>query len=138
MHTACQCSFRPATEKDPHVTKHAPRKESARAASGEMIRIPDSPSCETPSSSSFVGFRLYAFVLGGWAKGYSVPLVDQSGNDRSEFGLIATVYYTDGTNQAFTAHFNPCVDIWQFTSTAIVARSAYSSIKVSMAYDYNC
>lgn len=103
-----------------------------------MIRIPDSPSCETPSSSSFVGFRLYAFVLGGWAKGYSVPLVDQSGNDRSEFGLIATVYYTDGTNQAFTAHFNPCVDIWQFTSTAIVARSAYSSIKVSMAYDYNC
>ena len=91
-----------------------------------------------PSSSSFVGFRLYAFVLGGWAKGYSVPLVDQSGNDRSEFGLIATVYYTDGTNQAFTAHFNPCVDIWQFTSTAIVARSAYSSIKVSMAYDYNC
>ena len=76
------------------------------------------------------------FVLAGWAKGDSAPLTDNR-----QFAIIGTFNYTDGTtSDPFVAQFNPDADSsvnWQYSAQAMVAKKAYSSIKVEIAYDYN-
>ena len=76
------------------------------------------------------------FVISGWAKGDSAPL---KGN--RQFAIIGYFNYTDGTTSSgFVAQFNPDTDSsvnWQYSSQVMVAKKAYSSIKVQVAYNYN-
>ena len=80
------------------------------------------------------------YVLAGWAKGYSVPLepLDGHSSDIREFGIIATFNNTDESKTTVKLNFNDCVSSWQYASQAIVAKKAYDSIKIELAYDYNC
>jgi RHS repeat-associated protein len=76
------------------------------------------------------------FVLAGWAKGDAAPLTE---DDRA-FGLKAILTYTDGDTETFTASFNPDTDSsvnWQYVAIPVVATEAYSSIKISVAYERN-
>ena len=82
------------------------------------------------------------FVLSGWGKGDSVPLPKaEDGENQRQFAVIGVFNYTDGTkSDEFIAQFNPDTDSsvnWQFASQVMVAKKAYSSIKVSIVYDYN-
>ena len=74
------------------------------------------------------------FVLAGWAKGNAAPLTEGSGRD---FGLKATLTYTNGGTKEFTASFNPDSEAWQYTAIPIVAEENYSSIKVELVYNKN-
>ena len=80
-----------------------------------------------------------AFVLAGWAKADSASLETPDTNPR-EFALIATFNNTDGTTSDVKVRFNPYVGSsvnWQDAAAPIVAPKAYSSIKITLAYDYN-
>ena len=75
------------------------------------------------------------FVLAGWAKADSVPIKD----DR-EFALIAT--FKNGTTIVNTSivRFNYCADStieWQYAASPIVAKGAFDSLVIELAYDYN-
>ena len=72
------------------------------------------------------------YVLGGWAKGNSVPL-----RDSRKFSLIATFNNTDGTTTTAEVKFNPDTENWQYVALPLKAKKAYSSIKIEVAYDYN-
>ena len=75
------------------------------------------------------------FVLAGWAKADSVPIRD----DR-EFALIATFKKGSTTVNTSTVRFNYCADStinWQYAASPIVAKGAYDSIVIELAYDYN-
>ena len=78
-----------------------------------------------------------SFVLSGWAKGCSVPLITENGNAR-QFGMKLTFHYTDGNTKEQTVNFNPDTGYWQYASTPAVAEKDYSSITVTLLYDYNC
>ncbi|HEX2939317.1 MAG TPA: DNRLRE domain-containing protein, partial [Ruminiclostridium sp.] len=84
------------------------------------------------------------FILGGWAKADSVPLV----NTTREFGLNAAIIYTDGTVQWRTISFNDSVSDWQYASGVISTRyddsssdpnhnKTISRIDIYVDYSYN-
>ena len=73
--------------------------------------------------------------MAGWAKADSVPIRD----DR-EFSLIATFKKGSTTVNTSTIRFNYCADStinWQYAASPIVAKGAYDSIVIELAYDYN-
>ena len=75
------------------------------------------------------------FVLAGWAKADSVPI-----KDSREFALIATFKNGSTTVNTSTVRFNYCADStinWQYAASPIVAKGAFDSIVVELAYDYN-
>ena len=77
------------------------------------------------------------FVLSGWAKGDSVPLLE--GTER-DIGLYLCFNFADGSYQIENFHFNPDTgsqNSWQYGSWAAVAEKAYSSINIDIRYDYN-
>lgn len=76
-----------------------------------------------------------SFVLAGWAKADAVPFME--GSDR-EFALQLTFNCTDNTTQTEKVRFNPDAgDVWQYAAAPAVADKAYSSVTVTLAYDYN-
>lgn len=80
------------------------------------------------------------FAVAGWAKGDSVPMVED-GNRR--FAILAHFNYTttSSSDEADTlVAFNPGADSsvnWQYVADRIVAKKAYSSITISLLYSYN-
>ena len=75
------------------------------------------------------------FVLAGWAKADSVPI-----KDNREFALIATFKKGSTTVNTSIVRFNYCADStinWQYAASPIVAKGAYDSIVIELAYDYN-
>ena len=78
-----------------------------------------------------------SYVLSGWAKGNSVPLKTENGNAR-QFGMKLTFHYTDGNTKEQTVNFNPDSGYWQYASTPAAAEKDYSSITITLLYDYNC
>ena len=77
------------------------------------------------------------FTVAGWAMGNAAPNTKYASNVR-KFALEAVINYTDETtSDPFTASFNPDSNEWQFTATGVYADKAFSSIDVSMVYDYN-
>lgn len=80
------------------------------------------------------------FSVAGWAKGDSVPMVED-GNRR--FAILAHFNYTttSSSDEADTLiAFNPGADSsvnWQYVADRIVAKKAYSSITISLLYSYN-
>ena len=84
------------------------------------------------------------YTLGGWAKGDSVPI-----HDSRKFGLMLRFYDSNGDAGDVTyVNFNPDMDGsinsdtvdytgWQFACGKIVAKSAYSKIRVMLAYEHN-
>ena len=74
------------------------------------------------------------FVLTGWAQGNAVPLTEDSGRT---FGLKAVFHYTDGTDSdPMTVSFNPDTPYWQYAAVPLVAGKAYSSVTVTLQYEY--
>ena len=77
------------------------------------------------------------FTVAGWAMGNAAPNTKYASNVR-KFAIEAVINYTDETtSDPFTASFNPDSNEWQFTATGVYADKAFSSIDVSMVYDYN-
>lgn len=80
------------------------------------------------------------FAVAGWAKGDSVPMVED-GNRR--FAILAHFNYTTTSTSDETdtlIAFNPGADSsvnWQYVADRIVAKKAYSSITISLLYSYN-
>ncbi len=76
------------------------------------------------------------FVVAGWAKGYSVPIIEDESRQR-EFGII--ISFLNGTTvvSSGTVRFNPCVSDWQYASGAFIAGGDYTAIQIELAYDYN-
>lgn len=75
------------------------------------------------------------FVLAGWSKADSVPI-----KDSREFALIATFKKGSTTVNTSTLRFNYCADStinWQYAASPIVAKGAYDSVVIELAYDYN-
>ena len=75
------------------------------------------------------------FVLAGWAKADSVPI-----KDNREFALIATFKKGSTTVNTSIVRFNYCADStinWQYAASPIVAKGAFDSIVIELAYDYN-
>jgi RHS repeat-associated protein len=74
-------------------------------------------------------------VLAGWAKADSVPI-----KDTREFALIATFKNGSTTVNTSTVRFNYCADSsiqWQYAASPIVAKGAFTSVTIELAYDYN-
>ena len=80
------------------------------------------------------------YVVGGWAKGYSVPLKYENGYNR-RFSITVNFMKYDNEQKievsTSTVAFNPCVEEWQYMADAVVADGDYEFIKVQVNYDYN-
>jgi len=80
-------------------------------------------------------------VLTGWAKGDSVAINENIHDDDRSFGLTGVFVYADGTeSDPFPVTFNPDAGstlYWQFAAAPMVAKQAYTAVKVSVCYDYN-
>ncbi len=74
------------------------------------------------------------FMLSGWARANSVEL---SGDETRTFELRAKLIYADDSDESFSAHFNPDIKTWQFTSAAIVPKKDVKTITVMLCYDNN-
>ena len=113
----------------------------ARELNNVAHKVTGSPTAKKRISQTIdvSGKKGDCYVLAGWAKAASVPLdaADDHSSNTREFGIIATFNNTDGTTTKATVHFNNCVEDWQYAAEAIVAKSAYDSITIEVAYDYN-
>ena len=108
-----------------------------------VLKITGNPtSAKTLSQTlNISGSKGDCYVLGGWAKGDSVPLGEVNGVKRG-FGLKLTFNYTEETNGSpfVDVSFNcdlPSNGNWQYAATPAVAKAAYSSITVELVYSYN-
>ena len=119
------------TEKRVSVTDHAPCLDS------KAVKMTGSPSHaktyyqDIPVSGSSGD----VYTLTGWARADSVPISD----DRT-FSLIIRFHNTDGTNTDRALKFNPCVGNsgnWQYGALRAASTKAYSSITVTISYNYN-
>lgn len=74
-------------------------------------------------------------VLSGICRTNSLLATDKN----KQFGLRATLTYSDGSTEHKYVAFNPQLTDWQFVSTAIVPKKALviSSITVDCAYEKN-
>lgn len=109
--------------------------ESASWLSGQAYKITGDPETAKSVSQTVAvnGNEGDAFVLAGWAQGNAVPLTEDSGRT---FGLKAVFHYTDDTTKEFTVSFNPDTPYWQYAAVPLVAEKAYSSITVTLQYEY--
>lgn len=98
-------------------------------------RILQSVSLNAPLESTF--------VLSGWAKANADPdsVTKKEADTDPYFGLIARVYYSDGTSEPFYFSFDPLYDGWQYREGIIVPQmtgtATITAILVVGAYDYN-
>ena len=74
------------------------------------------------------------YVFSGWAKGNSVPILE---NGSRSFALSVTFNNTDGTYTRVYAHFNPDVDTWQYAANVAVADKDYTHINFIILYNFN-
>ncbi|MDT8716244.1 DNRLRE domain-containing protein, partial [Clostridium sp. 19966] len=74
-----------------------------------------------------------SYVLSGWAKGESVPL----SNEKNRYFAVHIAFLNQGTPVQFdVVPFNEDCSDWQYASKAVVAKAAYTSVKVYVIY-YN-
>ena len=108
---------------------------AAPQLSTNVYRIVGSATAENRISQTVQvsGKKDDCFVLGGWAMGDSVPLTEEN----RKFALIAT--FMNGSEEVNTevVSFNPWVESWQYAAEPIIAKGAYTSIVIKLAYDYN-
>ena len=110
--------------------------EAASWLSGNAYKITGDPETAKSVSQTVAvsGNEGDAFVLTGWAQGNAVPLTEDSGRT---FGLKAVFHYTDGTDSdPMTVSFNPDTPYWQYAAVPLVAGQAYSSVTVTLQYEY--
>ncbi|MBR0577504.1 RHS repeat protein, partial [Proteiniclasticum sp. BAD-10] len=72
------------------------------------------------------------FVLGGWARGASVPLTGER-----KFALTLAIQRTDGTVQWARTAFNRDTQDWQYLCTPVLTDSAYTGVSVVVEYGQN-
>ena len=92
------------------------------------------------------------FVMAGWGMGDSVPLPKaEDGENQRYFAIIGEFDYgenapssedtedeeTEETEVRAIAQFNPDSNVWQYVAQPMVAKYAYNSITITLAYDYN-
>jgi len=85
------------------------------------------------------GSKDTVYVIAGWAKGNSVSLADDNGTYQPTFGIRATFVNTDGTETPRYFPFNPDMgdDVWQYTAGVMVAKKAFSAVRIEVLYEYN-
>lgn len=77
------------------------------------------------------------YVFAAWAKGDSVPLLP---DESRKFGLHATLYYQDGTEETHDSQFTSEAASWQYNVLPIVTKEpdkTVARIDVEYRYDYN-
>ena len=86
------------------------------------------------------------FLLSGWGKANalpdSVPAISPETQDRPYYGLVARIYYADGTSEPYYFSFNPYFAGWQERSGILMPSEAnqsksITSVTVVAAYDNN-
>ena len=112
--------------------------------SNHIYKMTGNPTAQNRISQTVAvsGVKNDTFILAGWAKGDSAPLISKEDSDNvRQFSLIAVFNYTDGSkSDEKIVAFNPDADSninWQYAASPIVAEKAYSSITVTVSYDYN-
>ena len=84
------------------------------------------------------------FLLSGWGKANALPdsVAQKSSDDQPYFGLVARIYYADGTSEPFYFSFDPYFSDWQERSGILMPseanqNKAITSVTVVAAYDNN-
>ena len=84
------------------------------------------------------------FLLSGWGKANALPdsVAQKSSDDQPYFGLVARIYYADGTSEPFYFSFDPYFSDWQERSGILMPseanqNKAIASVTVVAAYDNN-
>ena len=74
------------------------------------------------------------YVFSGWAWADSaVPLSEE----KRAFDITVKLHYNSTEHEEASAKFNPGSNTWQYTANVIVAKKAYTSITVTVRYNYN-
>ena len=113
--------------------------EAASWLSGQAYKLTGNPNTTKSVSQTVTvsGDEGDTFVLGGWAQGDGVPFANGTDRRSRAFGLKAVFHYADGTNSdPITVSFNPDTPYWQYAAVPLVAGQAYSSVTVTLQYDY--
>lgn len=84
------------------------------------------------------------FLLSGWGKANALPdsVAQKSSDDQPYFGLVARIYYADGSSEPFYFSFDPYFSDWQERSGILMPseanqNKAITSVTVVAAYDNN-
>ena len=84
------------------------------------------------------------FLLSGWGKANALPdsVAQKSSDDQPYFGLVARIYYADGTSEPFYFSFDPYFSDWQERSGILMPseanqNKAITSVTIVAAYDNN-
>lgn len=84
------------------------------------------------------------FMLSGWGKANALPdsVAQKSSDDQPYFGLVARIYYADGSSEPFYFSFDPYFSDWQERSGILMPseanqNKAITSVTVVAAYDNN-
>ena len=86
------------------------------------------------------------FLLSGWGKANalpdSVPAISPETQNRPYYGLVARLYYADGSSEPFYFSFDPYFSEWQERSGILMPseanqNKAITSVTVVAAYDNN-
>ncbi|MBO5078933.1 MAG: DNRLRE domain-containing protein, partial [Oscillospiraceae bacterium] len=107
--------------------------------SGKTLSVTGDPEAEKhlTQTVNISGNKGDTFVLAGWAKGDSAPL----NNENRSFGIEVSFNYTETVSEPADQEisFNPDnrAGTWQYAAAPIVAEEAYSSVTVTVTYDYN-
>ena len=112
--------------------------------SNHIYKMTGNPTAQNRISQTIdvSGVKGDKFILTGWAKGDSAPLISKSDSENvRQFSLIAVFTYTDNTTpEEQIVRFNPDADSsinWQYAALEIEAKGTYSEITVIISYDYN-
>ena len=84
------------------------------------------------------------FLISGWGKADALPsgVTEKSSDDQPYFGLVARLYYADGTSDVYYFPFDPYFSDWQERSGVLVPKEAnqgklITKATVVAAYDNN-
>ena len=84
------------------------------------------------------------FLISGWGKANALPssVTEKSSDDQPYFGLVARIYYADGTSEPYYFSFDPYFSDWQERSGILLPSAAnqskaISSVTIVAAYDNN-
>lgn len=136
-----------------YVTSNLPDDWTRSATCGAADIIQTSADSTNPITNDDTRFRIFGdpddvktlsqtlylygnqgdtYVVGGWAKGNSVPLVD----DR-KFAVVVFFDYTSYTDETLTLSFSQDTDLWQYLCGAVVAKHPYQNMSIKVEYDLN-
>ncbi len=107
--------------------KHGPMDSRVLRITGEGSKIK-----KLTQTLNISGAAGDVYVVNAWGAADCVPIKDEH-----TFGTEVVFVNTDGTQDTFNSNFGAAVSDWQYLSDAVVAKKAYSTIRVSLIYGHN-